>query len=65
MKQLSVDSGFETVDAGSRTIARLLEPRAMLWMHLAFGIEGQPELWVEDAETLRRITKIPAFRTII
>jgi len=27
--------GFDTVDAGELTIARLLEPYAMLWIHLA------------------------------
>ena len=36
VKQLSDDLGFETVDAGSLKIARLLEPLAMLWIHLAF-----------------------------
>jgi predicted dinucleotide-binding enzyme len=27
--------GFEAVDAGDLKIARLLEPLAMLWIHLA------------------------------
>ena len=27
--------GFETVDAGDLTLARLLEPYALLWIHLA------------------------------
>lgn len=36
VKQLSDDLGFETVDAGPLKTARLLEPLAMLWMHLAF-----------------------------
>jgi 8-hydroxy-5-deazaflavin:NADPH oxidoreductase len=29
------DLGFETVDAGQLTLARLLEPYALLWIHLA------------------------------
>jgi predicted dinucleotide-binding enzyme len=29
--------GFETVDAGPLRIARLLEPHAMLWIHLALN----------------------------
>ncbi len=31
------DVGFELVDAGALHIARLLEPLAMLWIHLAYG----------------------------
>ena len=27
--------GFDTIDAGELAIARLLEPYAMLWIHLA------------------------------
>jgi 8-hydroxy-5-deazaflavin:NADPH oxidoreductase len=27
--------GFETVDAGDLILARLLEPYALLWIHLA------------------------------
>jgi hypothetical protein len=27
--------GFETVDAGDLTLARLLEPYALIWIHLA------------------------------
>jgi hypothetical protein len=34
---LARDAGFEVVDAGSLNIARLLEPLAMLWVHLAYG----------------------------
>ena len=34
--QLSNEIGFETIDAGQLEIARLLEPLAMLWIHLAF-----------------------------
>ncbi len=34
---LAADLGFEVVDAGVLTIARLLEPVAMLWIHLAFA----------------------------
>jgi predicted dinucleotide-binding enzyme len=33
--RLAEDLGFEAVDAGDLTIARLLEPLAMLWIHLA------------------------------
>jgi 8-hydroxy-5-deazaflavin:NADPH oxidoreductase len=33
--QLGEDLGFEMLDAGPLTIARLLEPLAMLWIHLA------------------------------
>lgn len=33
--QLGQDLGFEMVDAGPLTIARLLEPHAMLWIHLS------------------------------
>ena len=32
---LAADIGFEAVDAGGLMIARLLEPYAMLWIHLA------------------------------
>lgn len=35
--QLASDLGFEPVDAGGLTSARLLEPLAMLWIHLAYG----------------------------
>ncbi len=34
--QLATDLGFEPVDAGGLSIARLLEPYAMLWIHLAY-----------------------------
>ena len=34
--QLASELGFEAIDAGSLAIARLLEPYAMLWIHLAF-----------------------------
>lgn len=33
--QLGEDLGFEMLDTGPLTIARLLEPLAMLWIHLA------------------------------
>lgn len=33
--QLATDLGFEAIDAGDITIARLLEPYAMLWIQLA------------------------------
>jgi 8-hydroxy-5-deazaflavin:NADPH oxidoreductase len=29
------DVGFEAIDAGSLVVAHLLEPYAMLWIHLA------------------------------
>jgi 8-hydroxy-5-deazaflavin:NADPH oxidoreductase len=35
--QLASDLGFEPVDAGALTSARLLEPLAMLWIHLAYA----------------------------
>lgn len=33
--QLAADLGFEPIDAGGLAVARLLEPYAMLWIHLA------------------------------
>jgi predicted dinucleotide-binding enzyme len=33
--QLVRDIGFESIDAGGATAARLLEPFGMLWIHLA------------------------------
>jgi 8-hydroxy-5-deazaflavin:NADPH oxidoreductase len=36
-KTLAADLGFDPVDAGPLRIARLLEPLAMLWIHLAYG----------------------------
>ena len=35
--RLVADVGFEAVDAGKLTVARLLEPLAMLWIHLAYA----------------------------
>jgi predicted dinucleotide-binding enzyme len=35
--QLATDVGFDAVDAGKLVQARLLEPWAMLWIHLAFS----------------------------
>lgn len=35
VQQLGTDLGFEMVDAGPLTAARLLEPMAMLWINLA------------------------------
>jgi 8-hydroxy-5-deazaflavin:NADPH oxidoreductase len=32
---LVTELGFETVDAGDLTVARLLEPYALIWIHLA------------------------------
>jgi predicted dinucleotide-binding enzyme len=34
--KLAADLGFEPVDAGPLTASRMLEPLAMLWIHLAF-----------------------------
>lgn len=34
--KLGTDVGFEMIDAGKLEIARLLEPLAMLWIHLAY-----------------------------
>jgi predicted dinucleotide-binding enzyme len=35
--RLAADVGFDAVDAGKLVIARLLEPFATLWIHLAFN----------------------------
>ncbi len=35
--KLMTDLGFEAVDAGPIKVARLLEPYAMLWIHLAYN----------------------------
>lgn len=35
--QLVREVGFEAIDAGPMTVARLLEPLAMLWIHLAYA----------------------------
>ena len=34
--RLAAAIGFEAIDAGRLEVARLLEPLAMLWIHLAF-----------------------------
>ena len=34
--QLAEQIGFETIDAGELSVARLLEPLAMLWIHLRY-----------------------------
>jgi predicted dinucleotide-binding enzyme len=39
VRKLSEAVGFETIDAGVLRVARLLEPLAMLWIHLAFNTE--------------------------
>ncbi|NVM36386.1 MAG: NAD(P)-binding domain-containing protein [Candidatus Lokiarchaeota archaeon] len=36
VKQLGLDLGFDVIDAGSLTNARLIEPLAMLWIELAY-----------------------------
>ncbi len=36
VKQLGLDLGFEVIDAGPLTNARLIEPLAMLWIELAY-----------------------------
>jgi predicted dinucleotide-binding enzyme len=38
---LVADLGFQAVDAGQLRIARLLEPMAMLWIHMALN-QGEP-----------------------
>lgn len=38
---LVADLGFQAIDAGPLRIARLLEPMAMLWIHMALN-RGQP-----------------------
>jgi 8-hydroxy-5-deazaflavin:NADPH oxidoreductase len=35
--RLAADLGFEPIDAGRLTSARLLEPLALLWIHLAYA----------------------------
>jgi predicted dinucleotide-binding enzyme len=35
VSRLAEDLGFESVDSGGLTVARYLEPLAMLWIHLA------------------------------
>jgi predicted dinucleotide-binding enzyme len=35
--RLTEELGFEAVDAGPLQAARLLEPLAMLWIHLAYA----------------------------
>lgn len=39
VRRLSDEIGFETLNIGDLTRARLLEPLAMLWIHLAFTSE--------------------------
>ena len=41
VKQLTLELGFDAVDAGPLRQARLLEPFAMLWISLAFGGQGR------------------------
>jgi predicted dinucleotide-binding enzyme len=36
MVQLAKQIGFDAIDAGSLSVARLLEPLGMLWIHLAY-----------------------------
>ncbi len=38
VKKLSDEIGFETIDAGALSVARLLEPLAILWIHLAYAL---------------------------
>ncbi len=40
VKQLAADIGFDPVDAGPLTKARVLESFALLWISLAFGGQG-------------------------
>lgn len=39
VRGLAQEIGFDVVDAGALTSARLLEPLAMLWIHLAYNLE--------------------------
>lgn len=39
VKNLAAEIGFEAINVGDLTKARLLEPLAMLWIHLAFTSE--------------------------
>ena len=40
---LVAELGFEAVDAGKLAVAQLLEPMAMLWIHMAFNRGVQPQ----------------------
>jgi len=40
--KLAAELGFDVVDAGPLTASRMLEPLAMLWIHLAFKQEMGP-----------------------
>jgi predicted dinucleotide-binding enzyme len=40
--RLVSELGFDTVDAGALKVARLLEPLAMLWIHLATASGSGP-----------------------
>jgi hypothetical protein len=40
---LAGDLGFDPVDCGPLTQARLLEPLAMLWLSMAYALRGRPE----------------------
>lgn len=42
--KLASDCGFDPVDAGPLKNARLLEPLAMLWIHLAYGAGMGPDI---------------------
>jgi hypothetical protein len=42
--RLVAELGFDTVDAGGLKVARLLEPLAMLWIHLAMAQGLGPEI---------------------
>lgn len=39
---LAGEVGFDVVDAGPLRVARLLEPMAMLWIHMAYGLKMGP-----------------------
>ncbi len=39
VRGLAEEIGFDVIDAGGITSARLLEPMAMLWIHLAYNLE--------------------------
>jgi len=41
VRALAEAIGFEAIDAGKLEVARLLEPLAMLWIHLAFTTDLQ------------------------
>ena len=53
------DAGFEAIDAGALRVARLVEPYAMLWIHLAHG-QGLGRQFAFSLERLDAASKQPS-----